>query len=337
MPAPSRPPRLPTGPCAARRTARRSAGLACRSGPSATTTCSSRPGRRCSTCACGSGCTCSAARLRQRGARRRHRDRRGGPLAAGRLRPARVAACRPGRASSDSLADAVPDPAAGRLDVREVTLPIALDHPSAHEAMARYRAASGPTRPGARTTSSSSAGSTTCDEREDVFDIVAAATYLVRRARRRLPRRAGRGADRPAAPPGHHEVRPGPHLDAAERRRHRRRLPVRLRHGGARRVPARRPHRAGVAAPPGGSTERPWLLRQFDRLRFRPVGAEELADLRGRHQGRPRGPRDPAGRRSRWPRWTGARGGARRRDRHVRGPAAGRLRRPSATRWEAAR
>ena len=29
-----------------------------------------------------------------------------------------------------------------------------------------------------------------------------------------------------------------------------------------------------------GSTERPWLLRPFDRLRFRPVGVEELADLR---------------------------------------------------------
>ncbi|TVT32742.1 carboxyltransferase domain-containing protein, partial [Amycolatopsis rhizosphaerae] len=29
-----------------------------------------------------------------------------------------------------------------------------------------------------------------------------------------------------------------------------------------------------------GSAERPWLLRQFDRLRFSPVTAEELADLR---------------------------------------------------------
>src|ERR671927_1121177 len=29
-----------------------------------------------------------------------------------------------------------------------------------------------------------------------------------------------------------------------------------------------------------GSAERPWLLRQFDRLRFVPVTAEELADRR---------------------------------------------------------
>jgi urea carboxylase len=29
-----------------------------------------------------------------------------------------------------------------------------------------------------------------------------------------------------------------------------------------------------------GSTERPWLLRPFDRLRFRPVSAEELDELR---------------------------------------------------------
>jgi len=36
------------------------------------------------------------------------------------------------------LAGAVPDPAGVTLDVREVRLPIALDHPAAHEAMARY-------------------------------------------------------------------------------------------------------------------------------------------------------------------------------------------------------
>ena len=64
------------------------------------------------------------------------------------------------------------------------------------------------------------------------------------RARRRLPRRAGRHAARPAPPPGHHQVQPGPHLDAGERGRHRRRLPVHLRHGGPGRLPVRRPHRA---------------------------------------------------------------------------------------------
>ena len=63
---------------------------------------------------------------------------------------------------------------------------------------------------------------------------------------RRLPRRAGRHAARPAPPAGHHQVQPGPHLDARERGRHRRRLPVHLRHGGAGRLPVRRAHRAGV-------------------------------------------------------------------------------------------
>ena len=66
------------------------------------------------------------------------------------------------------------------------------------------------------------------------------------RARRRLPRCAGRHAARSPPPAGHDEVQPGPHLDAGERRRHRRRLPLHLRHGGTRRLPVRRAHRAGV-------------------------------------------------------------------------------------------
>ncbi len=61
-----------------------------------------------------------------------------------------------------------------------------------------------------------------------------------------LPRRAGRHAPRPAPSPGHHQVQSGAHLDARERRRHRRRLPVRLRHGRPRRLPVRRPHGADV-------------------------------------------------------------------------------------------
>ena len=106
------------------------------------------------------------------------------------------------------------------------------------------------------------------------------------RARRRLPRRAGGDPARPAPPPGHDEVQPGPHLDARERGRHRRRLPVHLRHGGPRRLPVRRPHRAGVEPRTGRSArpraERPWLLRFFDQIRFYPVGADELLDLRRR-------------------------------------------------------
>ena len=70
------------------------------------------------------------------------------------------------------------------------------------------------------------------------------------RARRRLPRRAGRDAARSPPPPRHHEVQPGPHVDAGERRRHRRRLPVHLRHGGPGRLPVRRAHRAGVEPRP---------------------------------------------------------------------------------------
>ncbi len=38
---------------------------------------------------------------------------------------------------------------------------------------------------------------------------------------------------------------------------------------------------------PAAPTEQPWLLRHFDRLRFRPVGVDELADLRADiHAGR---------------------------------------------------
>ena len=66
------------------------------------------------------------------------------------------------------------------------------------------------------------------------------------RPRRRVPRRAGGHAARPAAPAGHHQVQPGPDLDPGERGGHRRRLPLRLRDGGSGRLPVRRPHRSGV-------------------------------------------------------------------------------------------
>ena len=91
-----------------------------------------------------------------------------------------------------------------------------------------------PTRPGARATSSSSAASTASTRIEDVQ------RHRLRRELpgagpgRRLPRRAGRDAARSAPSPGHHQVQPGAHLDAGERGRHRRRVPVRLRHGRAR-------------------------------------------------------------------------------------------------------
>ena len=104
------------------------------------------------------------------------------------------------------------------------------------------------------------------------------------RPRRRLPGRAGGDAARPAPPPGHHQVQPGPHLDARERGRDRRRLPLRLRHGGAGRLPVRRPDLPDVeplprdarTSPPG----QPWLLRFFDQIRFFPVGERELLAFR---------------------------------------------------------
>ena len=54
------------------------------------------------------------------------------------------------------------------------------------------------------------------------------------RARRRLPRRAGRDAARSAPSARHDQVQPRAHLDAGKRRRHRRRVPLHLRHGRAR-------------------------------------------------------------------------------------------------------
>ena len=66
------------------------------------------------------------------------------------------------------------------------------------------------------------------------------------RSRRRLSRRAGGDAGRSAPPAGHDEIQSGAHLDAGERRRHRRRLHVRLWHGRPGRLSVRRPHRADV-------------------------------------------------------------------------------------------
>jgi allophanate hydrolase subunit 1 len=100
---------------------------------------------------------------------------------------------------------------------------------------------------------------------------------------RRLPRRAGGHAARPAPPAGHHQVQPGAHLDAGERRRHRRRLHVRVRHGRPRRLPVRRPHRADVEPLSASSrriSRKPWLLRFFDQIRFYPVSEAELLQMR---------------------------------------------------------
>ena len=102
------------------------------------------------------------------------------------------------------------------------------------------------------------------------------------RARRRVPRRAGRHAGRPPAPAGHHEVQPGADLDGGELRRHRRRVPVHLRHGGpggyqfvGRTIQVWNRFRQGRAV------RRAALgLRFFDQIEWYPVSAEELLDLR---------------------------------------------------------
>ena len=101
---------------------------------------------------------------------------------------------------------------------------------------------------------------------------------------RRLSRRAGGDAARSAPPPGHHQIQPGAHLDAGERRRHRRRLSVHLRHGRARAAisSSAAPCRCGTRYRETGAFEpgKPWLLRFFDQIRFYPVSGEELRDFR---------------------------------------------------------
>ena len=97
--------------------------------------------------------------------------------------------------------------------------------------------------------------------------------------------------DRPAPPTRHDEVQPGAHMDGRELGRHRRVVPLHLRHGGpggyqfvGRTVPIwdrwgrRQDHRR---APAGGTvSDAPWLLRFFDQIRWYEVGADELLDLR---------------------------------------------------------
>lgn len=171
------------------------------------------------------------------------------------------------------------DPAGVTLDVREVTLPIAFDHPAAHEAMARYARSVRPDAPWCPDNVEFIRRINDLPERADVFRIVREATYLV----------IGLGDVYLGAPVA---------------------LPIDPRHRlvTTKYDPARTwtPQNAvgiggvylcvyGMEGPGGyqlvgrtvpvwrhvpGSAQRPWLLRQFDRLRFSPVSAEELADLR---------------------------------------------------------
>ncbi|CRK57359.1 Urea carboxylase [Alloactinosynnema sp. L-07] len=173
----------------------------------------------------------------------------------------------------------IPDPNQVTLDVREVTLPLALDHPLAHEAMARYARSVRPDAPWCPDNVEFIRRVNDLRDRDEVFDIVTAATYLV----------IGLGDVYLGAPVA---------------------VPMDPRHRlvTTKYDPARTwtPQNAvgiggvylcvyGMEGPGGyqlvgrtvpvwrhvpGSGARPWLLRQFDRLRFQPVTAAELADLR---------------------------------------------------------
>ena len=184
------------------------------------------------------------------------------------------------------LAVDVPDPTTVTLDVREVTMPICLDHPLAHEAMARYTRSVRPDAPWCPDNVEFIRRVNDLRERDEVFDVLTAATYLV----------VGLGDVYLGAPVA---------------------VPIDPRHRlvTTKYDPARTwtPQNAvgiggvylcvyGMEGPGGyqlvGRTvpvwrylpdrdELPWLLRPFDRLRFVPVSADELAQLRADvHAGR---------------------------------------------------
>jgi urea carboxylase len=173
----------------------------------------------------------------------------------------------------------LPDPETVRLPVREVTLPIALDDPSVHEAMQRYQRGVRPDAPWCPDNVEFIRRVNGLGSRDEVFDVVTAATYLV----------VGLGdvyLGAPVAVP----------LDPRHRL-------VTTKYDPARTwTPQNAVGIGGIylcvygMEGPGGyqlvgrtvpvwrhsgqSTEPPWLLRVFDRLRFRPVSSQELADLR---------------------------------------------------------
>jgi urea carboxylase len=176
------------------------------------------------------------------------------------------------------LAAGLDDPSTVVLPAREVTLPIAFDHPEAHEAMRRYAASVRPDAPWCPDNVEFIRRVNDLDRRDEVFEIVAAATYLV----------VGLGDVYLGAPVA---------------------VPIDPRHRlvTTKYNPARTwtPQNAvgiggiylcvyGMEGPGGyqlvGRTvpvwrladgdEQPWLLRQFDLIRFTPVSAAELAHER---------------------------------------------------------
>jgi urea carboxylase len=177
-----------------------------------------------------------------------------------------------------SLTASLEDPATVTLPVREVTLPIAFDHPETHQAMRRYATSVRSDAPWCPDNVEFIRRVNDLGARSEVFDIVAAATYLV----------IGLGDVYLGAPVA---------------------VPIDPRHRlvTTKYNPARTwtPQNAvgiggiylcvyGMEGPGGyqlvgrtvpvwrlsGRDEQPWLLRQFDRLRFTPVSVEELAHQR---------------------------------------------------------
>ncbi|RNM16800.1 5-oxoprolinase/urea amidolyase family protein [Nocardioides pocheonensis] len=176
------------------------------------------------------------------------------------------------------LATGLEDPETAVLPAREVTLPIAFDHPAAHEAMRRYATSVRPDAPWCPDNVEFIRRVNALPVRDEVFDVVSAATYLV----------VGLGDVYLGAPVA---------------------VPIDPRHRlvTTKYNPARTwtPENAvgiggiylcvyGMEGPGGyqlvGRTvpvwrlsdrdEQPWLLRQFDRIRFRPVTADQLAEQR---------------------------------------------------------
>jgi urea carboxylase len=180
------------------------------------------------------------------------------------------------------LALAVPDPETVTLAVREVELPLALDHPEAHEAMDRYARSVRPDAPWCPDNVEFIRRINDLKERTDVFDIVTGATYLV----------VGLGdvyLGAPVAVP----IDPRHRLVTTKYDPPRTWTPQNaVGIGGVylciygmegpggyqlvgRTVPIWR-----LTDASGGGDELPWLLRPFDRLRFIPVSVDELAILR---------------------------------------------------------
>ncbi|MEU4287678.1 5-oxoprolinase/urea amidolyase family protein [Kribbella sp. NPDC026596] len=176
------------------------------------------------------------------------------------------------------LAAGLDDPETVVLPAREVTLPIAFDHPEAHEAMRRYATSVRPDAPWCPDNVEFIRRVNDLQQRDEVFEIMQQATYLV----------VGLGDVYLGAPVA---------------------VPIDPRHRlvTTKYNPARTwtPQNAvgiggiylcvyGMEGPGGyqlvgrtvpvwrlsATDERPWLLRQFDLIRFTPVSAEQLAHER---------------------------------------------------------